>query len=244
MKKSREDYVIDDMKEKRKWLQKRSERIKRKSTIFLGPATMLIVLAPFASSIFETKLPSVFMAALFAGYGIVLAVTFYLPQRVRLRFLSQQIQDIDFEIDLMQFRVSRRESRAEKLLRINSVQLRRYYELNLRQNIWVFGIGVFCILLGFAIIGVTLYLVTGNTPKDAKIIIAVVGSIGSILSNFIASIYLKIHAKASANLGDFHLRLVGTQQILLGNLVASRIENEIKREATLSQLSVELVKKG
>ncbi len=52
-----------------------------------------------------------------------------------------------------------------------------------------------------------------------------------------------MHASASTYLASFHTRLVETSQILLGNLLASRIENENKRRETLSQLSIELVKK-
>jgi hypothetical protein len=64
---------------------------------------------------------------------------------------------LDFQIDLQQFQVSNIESRAEKILRINDFQLRRYYDLNLCQNFWVFSLGIFCILLGVAVIAASLY---------------------------------------------------------------------------------------
>lgn len=100
------------------------------------------------------------------------------------------------------------------------------------------------LLAGLAAIGVTFFLVLKvATGKEAKIIVAIVGSVGSILVNYIAAIDLKMHASASTNLASFHTRLVETSQILLGNLLASRIENENKRWETLSQLSIELVKK-
>lgn len=157
------------------------------------------------------------------------------------RYLENELQEIGFEIDMLQFDVSIREQRAEKVLKLNNLQLQRYYDLNLNQNIWVFGLGIFCILLGIAIIGVTLYLVLKvANGLDAKIITGVVGSIGSLLSSYVAAIYLKMHAGATSHLGEFHSRLVETHQYLLGNLLASRIEDDHKRWETLSQLAINM----
>lgn len=163
--------------------------------------------------------------------------------RGRLRMLEQDLQAVEFEIDLLQFDVNPRETRAEKVLRINSLQLQRYYDLNLSQNIWVFGLGIFCILLGLGVIAATLYLVLNvATGLDTKIITGVVGSIGSLLSSYIAAIYFKMHAAATSHLGSFHSRLVETQQLLLGNLLASRIEDDTKRWETLSQIALNMSK--
>src|SRR5579871_1318193 len=38
--------------------------------------------------------------------------------------------EVDFQIDLQQFVATPRQSRAEKLLRLHDLQLRRYYEIN------------------------------------------------------------------------------------------------------------------
>ncbi len=163
--------------------------------------------------------------------------------RGRLRAIEQDLQAVEFEIDLLQFDVNPRETRAEKVLRINSLQLQRYYDLNLSQNIWVFGLGIFCILLGLGVIGTTFYLVLNvASGLDSKIITGVVGSIGSVLSSYVAAIYLKMHAGATSHLGTFHSRLVETQQLLLGNLLASRIEDDSKRWDTLSQIALNMSK--
>ena len=180
------------------------------------------------------------VAPMMAAYLVMpIAILFY--TRGRLRNIEQDLQSTDFEIDLLQFDVNPRETRAEKVLRINSLQLQRYYDLNLNQNIWVFGLGIFCILLGLGVIGVTLYLVlVAASGLDTKIITGVIGSIGSLLSSYIASIYLKMHATATSHLGTFHSRLVETQQLLLGNLLASRIEDDSKRWETLSKLALNM----
>ena len=87
----------------------------------------------------------------------------------------------------------------------------------------------------------TLYLLLCVAVSlDTKIITGVVGSVGSIMTNYIAAIYLKMHSTATGNLGAFHSRLVETHQLLFGNLLASRIEDDKVRWQTLSQLALKL----
>lgn len=235
---------IESMKNEKEYLSQRKDFIRKRSYQFLitGSFLIFVFLVIFISRPFGVTVNKlIYSIALLYALASFLSIPFF---RSRTKFFDEKIQDLDIQIDLIKFKVSKRESRAEKLLHINNLQLRRYYELNLNQNIWVFGIGIFCILLGFAIIATSFHLVLKvTTDHNAKIIIAVIGSIGSILANFVAAIYLNMHAKASQNLTDFHTRLVETQQILLGNLLASRIEKDEKRWDTLAQLSMDLIKK-
>lgn len=200
---------------------------------------MIVVFVP--TYLWFSGIPSKLAPLLIVYLVMPLAMLTY--TRGRLRTLDQDLQALEFEIDLLQFDVNPRETRAEKVLRINNLQLQRYYDLNLSQNIWVFGLGIFCIILGVCIIGLTLYLVLYQaTNLDSKIITGVVGSIGSLLTSYIAAIYLKMHASTTSHLGDFHSRLVETQQLLLGNLLASRIDDDTKRWETLSQIALNMSK--
>jgi hypothetical protein len=66
--------------------------------------------------------------------------------------------------------------------------------------------------------------------------------VGAILTNYVAAVYLKMNASASANLGRFHSRLVDTHQVLFGDLIASRIDDHTLRNATFSQMAISLAK--
>jgi hypothetical protein len=108
--------------------------------------------------------------------------------------LEEQLQDIEFEIDLDVFQPTNDERRAEKLLQINRLQLRRYYDLNLAQNSRIFAVGVLCIVLGVGVIGFTLYLLSqpptplpgGGAPKFSdKLVLGLVGAVGSLLTNYV-----------------------------------------------------------
>jgi hypothetical protein len=200
---------------------------------------LVVILVPIF--LWNVRIESTYIAmlAVYAATPIAL-----LPfTQGRLRTLDQDLQALEFEIDLLQFNVNPRETRAEKVLRINSLQLQRYYDLNLNQNVWVFSLGIFCIFLGLGVIGATLYLILNVAEGlDTKIITGVVGSIGSFLSSYVAAIYLKMHAAATSHLGSFHSRLVDTQELLLGNLLASRIEDDSKRWETLSKIALNMSK--
>ena len=160
------------------------------------------------------------------------------------RQIERNVEDLKFEIDLLRFPVTPRETRAEKTLLQHSKHLLRYYNQNLSENKTVLWVGVGCIILGIVILGITIYLIgfkLGTETKiESKIIIGFLGTVGSLLTNYVAAIYLKMHAAASTNLGKFHSRLVETHQMFFSNLIASRIGNDKVYWDTLSKVAVNL----
>jgi hypothetical protein len=155
------------------------------------------------------------------------------------RGLAEQIQDLDFEIDLERYESAGRETRAEKLLRINDTQLRRYYDLNLQQNQWMFTLGVGCILIGVIITCSTVGLIVSrHLPQEEKIIAAVLGGLTSLLTNFVAVIYLRMNSTAAQSLAAFHTQLVKTHGLLMSNLLISSIADDQRRWTTLAKLSL------
>ncbi len=237
-----EQDSLTSLRDRRKELTDRRRRVQSLYYALFGVALLAFVMLPLMSLYyFRTKGIFSPVSLLMMTYALV-PLSMLPAYRLRLRDLEIDIQDIDFQTDLLSFEVSKRESRAEKVLRINDAQLRRYYDLNLSQNLWVFGLGAVCIFLGVGIIASTLYLVlkVAQTP-DTQIITAVLGGVGALLTNFVAAIYLKMNTSATDNLAAFHARLVDTHQLLLGSLIASRIESDEKRWETLSTLSLRIV---
>lgn len=230
---------LRDRREARNSMRARQQRL------FYAASSLAILMPVFIAIVFwvDKHLRSSPAAPVVALYAL-LPIAMALMTRMRVRQLGEEIQDLDFEIDLREFLPSAQEGRAEKMLHISNAQLRRYYDLNLSQNTWIFALGAFCIALGVAVIGVTFYLLlrVADEPRT-KIITAAVGAIGSLLVNFVAAIYLKMHADATSSLTAFHSRLVETHQTLLANLLASRIEDESKRWETLSQLATNVAKR-
>ena len=186
-------------------------------------------------------------------YGIMLFTAFR-NLKTNVKMADQEIHELKFEIELMGYEISERQIRAERLFRRNENDLSQYYKLNLRQNRWMMGVGVGCIVSGLVIVFVTLAVVfgffdeiLGKSPDNIKDIdvwikgiVAAVGAVGSIMVNVVAAIYLQMHSKAADALGEFHKRLVDTNQLFLSNVLASRIQQDEKREALLVDLSMQI----
>ncbi|ANE85336.1 MULTISPECIES: TRADD-N-associated membrane domain-containing protein [Bacillus cereus group] len=153
-----------------------------------------------------------------------------------------ELQEIENELDLLSISHSSLEERSEKLFKHHHFELKRYYDENLKQSSWIFVVGIACIIIGFAIIGITLYFLMANSSNELenKIIVASVGAIGAILSNFIAVIYLKMHSEAVKALTEFHNRFVNTHHFYFSNFLVSKIQNEDKREDALVELALKI----
>ncbi|WP_410611262.1 TRADD-N-associated membrane domain-containing protein [Amycolatopsis sp. lyj-109] len=131
------------------------------------------------------------------------------------------------------------ERRAMKLFQVHSQQLRRYYDQALRQRGIIFLTGIFCILAGFAVVGVAFALLKSATPASSleKILIATLGAIGGILGNFIAVVYLRMFTETIKSIGTFHDRLVATHHLHFANFLISKVKLDTDRDAALSLLS-------
>ena len=152
------------------------------------------------------------------------------------------VKDVENEIDLISVSDSSMEQRAEKLFKLHQFELKKYYDQTLKHSSWIFGIGILCIIIGFSIIGITIYLVIPGTLISQKIIIATLGGIGGVLSNFIAVIYLKIYSETIKSLQEFHNRLVITHHLHFSNFLIAKIKDEKLREQTIADLALNLNK--
>lgn len=177
-----------------------------------------------------------------AGFTFIVMYGFTRPFRLPSNEYVTELQEIENELDLLSISHSSLEERSEKLFKHHHLELKRYYDENLKQSSWIFVVGIACILIGFAIIGITLYFLIANSSNELenKIIVASVGAIGAILSNFIAVIYLKMHAETVKALTEFHNRFVNTHHFYFSNFLLSKIQNEDKREDALVELALKI----
>ncbi|WP_253262809.1 TRADD-N-associated membrane domain-containing protein [Bacillus cereus] len=184
----------------------------------------------------------VILGLIAGGMVIVSMVNFLAPLRLSLTEYITELQEIENELDLLSISYSSLEERSEKLFKHHHLELKRYYDENLKQSSWIFVVGIACILIGFIIIGTTLYflMINNSNELENKIIVASVGAIGAILSNFIAVIYLKMHSEAVKSLTEFHNRFVNTHHFYFSNFLVSKIQNEDKREDAFVELALKI----
>lgn len=234
---------------KKKLQQKKSSRQSLiKTHLFLGIANTFLVLALLYYSegmIKDSVLgryTEVILGLIAGGMVIVSMVNFLAPLRLSLTEYITELQEIENELDLLSISYSSLEERSEKLFKHHHLELKRYYDENLKQSSWIFVVGIACILIGFIIIGTTLYflMINNSNELENKIIVASVGAIGAILSNFIAVIYLKMHSEAVKSLTEFHNRFVNTHHFYFSNFLVSKIQNEDKREDAFVELALKI----
>jgi hypothetical protein len=178
-----------------------------------------------------------FVAVVYLGVlsAVLLSITTLYHQRVR--SLSEDLADAQNELDLLRIEHDHPERRALKMLQVNQLDLRRYYDQTLRQGRLVFYLGIACIALGFAAVGGALLLVsTQAATSEEQIIVASLGAVPALLANFIGVIYLKMFSEITGSVGAFHTRLVGTHDLYFGNFLAAKVEDEARREALFADL--------
>jgi hypothetical protein len=187
------------------------------------------------------------MAFLATALGLFM-ISLYYNRKVR-RY-EQDIIDLQFEQDLLRHAVKPFQTRAEKLLSVNQIQLRRYYELNLEQARAVFFVGIACIAAGLVVVGITFWFIFwlgGQKDQQNAIytqaIVALLGAIGSVLTNFVAFTYLKLHSSISHSLMAFHKQLASIHDLFFANVLVASVESDDKRAETLVRLATAIAER-
>jgi hypothetical protein len=155
-----------------------------------------------------------------------------------IRVFELNLRDLENEIDLASIDLDSREKRAEKLFKLHQYELDKYYTQNLRQGNQIFKMGFIFFMIGVLIVAASIYLITFKVHnKDTSIIIAGLGAVGTILSNFIAAIYIRMFSETAKTSTQFHNRLVTTHNLMFSNFISSKIDNDALRENTYSQIA-------
>ena len=163
----------------------------------------------------------------------------------------QEIEDLDNEADLLRISSQSHEQKAQKLLKIQQTELKRFYDQTLQQSSMIFAVGVGAMVLGFIIIIATLYFVghdflTSNTGAQdggllgEKVVVAVLGAAGGILTNFVGAMYIKMFSEIVQSVARSQNVVVATYHLHLANLFAASIGNEEKRQTILAELATAL----
>lgn len=156
------------------------------------------------------------------------------------REIDEQIARVEDELELLAIKDTSREQQAQKLLKLHQSELKRYYDQTLRQTSVIFFAGLVCIFLGFAVIGGSLYLIWQSPTSNVqqKLILGGLGTVGGILSNFVAVMYLRMFTETISSLTEFHNRLVSTHNLYFGNFLVSKMStNSDLYEKVLSEIA-------
>jgi hypothetical protein len=242
--------VADPAGTDRDALEKRRDQVAGQHRVAMVELMLAGILATVSVYLFFTAARGGVWWPPLTGIGavVMLLIVVYLiidmfDIRTENRLRRVDLQQLEFESEMMAYEASAAERRAEKLLRINEQQLRRYYNLNLSQGKWVFMVGIGCVVFGMAVVVLTFYAVAqASGQTEAQIVIGAVGAVGAILINYVAAIYLRIHASAAESLTAFHARLISIHELFLANMLISSV-SEMRRDDAISTLAVEIAKR-
>jgi hypothetical protein len=166
---------------------------------------------------------------------------------------DERIRKLEIEIEIADDSEAERD--AYRLFQLHQIELNRYYNHTLRNSRVLMAAGLLCLAVGVGIVGGTIWWVTRAVPQtggDAQAaatdwritaLVALLGAVGGILANYVAALYLKMHAAASQALNDFHNRLVSTHHLHVANFLAAKITKEETRELALKTMAEEIAKR-
>ena len=176
------------------------------------------------------------------GIGVALAAIRYL---LPLGPIEKEIEDTLSQLEMVSIPVDTVERRAEKLFKNHRIHLEMYYDQNLRQSKSIFYFGIVCMVAGFAIIGVTIYFLFSKIDMDLndKIVTAAFGIIGTILTDYIGTIYLRVFSKTTETLTEFHDKLVFTHHLHFSNFLTSKIKKTDEREKILAAMALKITER-
>ena len=124
------------------------------------------------------------------------------------------------------------------MFRMNQKELMRYYDMNLAQTKFLSGLGIMMIIFGIVIVGITLYMYMSiETDK----VLLVVGSLSGIVVDFIGAVFIKMYTKNMEAAVKFHAKFAESNNLLLANSIANKIEDVKIRETTLSEISKNII---
>lgn len=231
---------LDGLRNARGRISDRLTRMQRlKRMIYIFSISIILVMVAFGA--FMTSKYQIYTLCIV--YALI-PMTMVPVVNQRIREHEIRMMDIDLQIDLDTYAADNKDLRyAEKTLRSHNNEILKYHNMNLRQNSWIFLLGLICIVIGFIIIVATFFAIKSISDDSAlQIELGAFGGVGSIMTNYIAALYLKMNAEVNGNMKEFHARLVETHKILLGNLIANKITDEVLRNQTLSEVAKEVAK--
>lgn len=156
---------------------------------------------------------------------------------------SKKIEKLDEdarkeEKELSEIALEQKELRAEKMFRMNQKELMRYYDMNLTQTKFLSALGIMMIIFGMLIVATSLYMYMSLNADKALLF---VGSLSGVIADFIGAVFIKMYTKNIEAAVKFHAKFAESNNLLLANSIANKIEDDKLRETTLSEISKNII---
>lgn len=222
------------LEKKKEDLQKRRDFEKRAGTITTFAGLAILSLGLYYTFRTDVSNPFITIAISYGAMIIGLGISYLARQGT-----AVQLEGVEAKRDLLEASTQKGALRAYSLYRQHQQELKRYYNQSLAHGRIIFFVGIGCLVGGFIIVGVTLYILTHNIGASvaSQALIGGVGAIGGLLSNFIAVLYLRMFTATTQSLTSQLNQLTSTHHLYFANFLASKIDDTKLRENTLCVMS-------
>lgn len=222
-------------------LQKKSEKDRNG---IIGSLIFGIILVFFAYNLYNTIFDFpigqilVYIIGFLASICFMVTVSSFFDWKESKKLEKLEEEARREEKEFAEIDPEKRSLRAEKMFRMNQKELMRYYDMNLAQTKFLSALGIMMTIFGILIVGVTLYMYTSSETDKTLL---VVGSLSGIVVDFIGAIFIKMYTKNIEAAVKFHAKFAESNNLLLANLIANKIEDGKIRENTLSEISKNII---
>ena len=207
---------------------------------------ILIVIAALVYKFYEffiIKIIFWFIVVLAVLFGSLI-ISFYLDLKTARKVEKLEAETEKEEQEFAEIDFNKRALRAEKMFKMNQKELMRYYDMNLAQTKFLSVLGIVMIILGILIVvaSLVMYMFT-----DADKILLFVGNVSGILIDFVGAVFIRMYTQNVEAAVRFHAKFAESNNLLLANSIANKIDNEELREETLAEIAKDIVcanKKG
>lgn len=174
----------------------------------------------------------------FALLCLLVAVSCYFDWRTAKKIEQLEADAREEEKEFAEIEPEKRALRAEKLFKLNQKELMRYYDMNLAQTKFLSKLGIVMILFGILIVVASLIM---YVHVDADKLLLLVGNISGLIVDFVGAIFIKMYTQNIEAAVKFHAKFAESNNLLLANSIANKIENDNLREQTLSEIAKEII---
>lgn len=166
--------------------------------------------------------------------GILIAVSCLIDWKTAKKMEQIEEEAKREERELSEIGLDKRILRAEKLYKMNQKDLMRYYDANLAQTKFLSVLGNIMIILGLLIVLASLFL---YIFVDADKLLLIVGNVSGIIVDFVGAVFVKMYTQNIKAAVKFHAKFAESNNLLLANSIAHKIDNPDLRERTLSEIA-------
>ena len=172
----------------------------------------------------------------FICFMVSVSCFFYFKESKKIEKLDEDARKEEKEFS--EIALEQKELRAEKMFRMNQKDLMRYYDMNLTQTKFLSALGIMMVIFGMLIVAASLYM---YMSLNADKVLLFVGNLSGIIADFVGAVFIKMYTKNIEAAVKFHAKFAESNNFLLANLIANKIENEKLRETTLSEISKNII---